>query len=269
MEFGPHIVFIGIAALLTGAINAVAGGGMLLTFPLLGAVGVLMVTAGVTNTVALSPAYLGGILAQPKDLRRHLKLLGLLLPAAALGGIAGAMLLLRTEEKVFRATVPFMIFGASLLLAFQERLRGWVSRRGLAEKSIVLAALGVGAIALACMYGGYFGAGLSIIVLCVLGVMLDESLTSLNVVKLAISFTSQVAAALFFIFSTKMIWVVVLVMAVAALIGGHLGGRLVTRIKPSTLRAYVVGVGFAVGTAYLVPQEAYAHVLAFLDLKIG
>ena len=107
-------------------------------------------------------------------------------------------------------------------------------------------------IAFAALYGGYFNAGLSIVVMGVLGLMLDESFTRLNAVKQAISFSTTGAAAVFFLFSGEVLWVTALVMALAALAGGNLGGRFASRIKPSTLRWCVVAAGTLVGINYLV-----------------
>ena len=126
---GPDFILIGLAAMGAGAINALAGGGTLITFPMLTAVGLPAVAANVTNTVALCPGYLGGTLAQVKDLRDQKQRLWLYLPAGAIGGVLGGLLLLYTGERVFRAIVPFLILMASGLLAVQEPLRAWVLRR--------------------------------------------------------------------------------------------------------------------------------------------
>lgn len=242
----------GLAALVAGAVNAVAGGGTLITFPVLTAVGLPPVAATVTNAVALCPGYLGGVLAQKKELRGQTRLLGLLLPAALVGGIAGGALLLSTEEKLFRSIVPFLILGASLLTALQEPLRAWLGRQGGASKPALLGGLGVALTVLAAMYGGYFNAGLSVIVLGVLGVMFEGTFTRLNAIKGAISFTTSASATAFFVLSANVVWLAVLVMAIGALTGGALGGRLASRVKPSTLRWCVVAIGTAVGLSYLV-----------------
>jgi uncharacterized membrane protein YfcA len=105
---------------------------------------------------------------------------------------------------------------------------------------------------LAAIYGGYFGAGVSVIFLAVLALVLDDSLTRLNALKQTISFSANLAAAIYFAFSGKVVWSVALVMAVGALIGGNLGGRLAGRIKPSTLRWVVVCIGVVVSIIYLV-----------------
>ena len=108
---------------------------------------------------------------------------------------------------------------------------------------------------LAAIYGGYFGAGLSVIVLAVLGLVLEDTLTRLNGLKQAIAFSVNVAAAIFFVFSGQVVWLAAIVMAVGALIGGALGGRLAGRIKPGSLRRIVVTIGLIVGIVYLVRGE--------------
>lgn len=246
-------LLVGIAALAAGVVNAIAGGGTLITFPMLTAVGVPVIAANVTSTVALCPGYLGATLAQSRDLRGQARLLWLLLPAAVLGGIAGGALLLNTEQRVFQALAPFLILAASGLLALHDPLRAWMARRGAAVKSAMLGGMWVALpISLAAIYGGYFGAGLSIIVLSVLALMLDDTLTRLNAIKQAISFGVNVAAAVFFLFSGEVVWLAALVMALAALAGGALGGKLVHRIKASTLRWCVVAAGTVVGVSSLV-----------------
>ncbi|MGA7192288.1 MAG: sulfite exporter TauE/SafE family protein [Anaerolineales bacterium] len=243
----------GLAAVAAGLVNALAGGGTLITFPTLTALGVSAVVANVTNTVALCPGYIGGIMGQWNDLRDQLKRLWLVAPAGVIGGLIGGYLLLHTGEKVFRSLVPFLILLASLLLAVQDPVRAWLVRRAGQKKSTPnqqwIVSLPIG---LAAIYGGYFGAGLSVIVLSVLGLTIDDTLTRLNALKQAVSFSVNFAAAIFFLFSGKVIWPVALVMAVGALIGGNLGGRLAGRVRPATLRWIVVTIGVVVAMIYLI-----------------
>ena len=105
---------------------------------------------------------------------------------------------------------------------------------------------------LAAVYGGYFGAGLSVIVLATLGLTLEDSLTRLNAIKQFISFATNLAAAVFFLFSGQVFWLLALVMAVGALAGGALGGKLANVIKPSTLRWLVVSIGVVVSVIYFI-----------------
>jgi uncharacterized protein len=250
---GFQFVLVGFAAIAAGAVNALAGGGTLITFPMLTAVGVPAIMANVTNTVALCPGYIGGTLAQINDLKDQQKRLWYLLPAGVIGGLIGGILLLHTGEKLFRGLVPFLILAASLLLAIQEPVRAWLTRRMSANASGGTherwAALPVG---VAAIYGGYFGAGLSVIILAALGLTFEDSLTRLNALKQLISFSVNVAAATFFLFSGKVVWLAALVMAVGALIGGVFGGRLAGRVKPVTLRWMVVTIGIIVSIIYFV-----------------
>ena len=242
------------AAVAAGAVNAVAGGGTLITFPTLTALGVPAVSANITNTVALCPGYLGGALAQRTELEGQQARARRLLLAAALGGLLGSILLVQTSESVFEALVPWLILGATALLALQDRLRVWfrigvarneagtVSRPGLVAPPVFACAI----------YGGYFGAGLGIMLLAVLGLCIHERLNRLNALKQVLSLVINVVAALFFVFSGKVYWGFALVMAVGALVGGHLGGSVAHRLDPKVLRAVVVVLGTIVGVVYLV-----------------
>ncbi len=253
MITGWEFVWLALAAVAAGLVNALAGGGSLISFPMLIAVGVPAVAANVTNTVALCPGYFGATLAQANDLNGQRRRLWLLLPAAALGGVIGAFLLLNTGERLFRTLVPYLILLASVLLALQGPMRAWLQRRANQHSGGVLreewATLPVG---IAAIYGGYFGAGLSVIVLAVLGLALDDSLTRLNALKQAIALTINVAAAIFFLFSGQIEWLAVLVMAAGALAGGAIGGRVAGRISPSTLRWTVVAIGLTISLIYFV-----------------
>ncbi len=246
-------ILVGLAALLGGAVNALAGGGTLITFPMLTAVGIPAIAANVTNTVALCPGYFGATLAQLKDLKGQGKRLIALIPSSILGGIIGGILLLNTGERLFRDLVPFLILLASILLAIGDPLKKWLTKRSSSGEKLNLsetwAFLPIG---FAAVYGGYFGAGLSVIVLAVLALVLNDSLTRLNGLKQAIAFSVNIAAAIFFLFSGQVNWPVAMVMAVFALIGGALGGKLAGKIQPEMLRKVVVGIGLVVSVIYFV-----------------
>lgn len=248
-----ELVALVLAAVCAGAINALAGGGTLITFPMLTAVGVPPIAANVTNTVALSPGYIGGTLAQARDLQGQKNRVWLTLPAGILGGLVGGVLLLQTGERLFRDLVPFLILLASLLLAIQDPVRAWLSRRLSTHPSgSHLEKWSWLPVGVAAVYGGYFGAGLSVIVLAALGITLEDNLTRLNALKQLIGFGTNLAAAIFFVFSGQVVWMAAAVMAVGALLGGALGGRLAGRVKPSTLRWIVVSIGVLVSIIYFV-----------------
>ncbi|MBF0482071.1 MAG: sulfite exporter TauE/SafE family protein [Desulfovibrionaceae bacterium] len=248
-----HLLIVGLAAVAGGAVNALAGGGTLITFPVLTAVGVPMVAANITNTVALCPGYLGATFAQKRDLRGQALRLWLLLPAGVVGGIGGGILLLHTDDAVFGKVVPYLIIMAVVLMAAQDKIRAWLMRRaGKEEGASLHDAWALLPIIPAAVYGGFFGAGVSVIVIAVLGLVMSDSIIRLNALKQAVSFAINTAAAIFFLFSGQVVWSAAMVMAVGAIAGGVIGGRLAGRIRPLTLRRIVIGIGSAVALIYLI-----------------
>ena len=242
-----HVALVAGAALAAGAVNAIAGGGSLLTFPALVAAGLPTVTASVTNTVALCPGYLGATWAQRRDLAGQRARLGELIPAGIVGGLAGALLLLHTGEAVFRTVVPFLILFAAILLAAQDKLRAFLLARARGHSSV----WAIVPVALACVYGGYFGAGLGVIILAALAVVLDDSLTRINALKQAISLACNVTAATWFLFSGRIDWTVTAIMAGASLAGGVIGGALVSRIPAKVFKWTVIAFAVAIAAYYL------------------
>jgi uncharacterized membrane protein YfcA len=170
--------------------------------------------------------------------------------------------LLNTSERLFRELVPYLILLASLLLAIQEPLRRRLTRpvapapllpRSPAPpRPAAREAWAAIPIFLAAIYGGYFGAGLSVIILAVLALTLDDSLTRLNALKQAVAFVTNLTAAALFLFSGQVVWSAAAVMAVGALIGGALGGRLAGRVRPATLRGVVVTIGIVIALIYFI-----------------
>ena len=223
----------------------------MITFPTLLAMGVPPIVANVTNTVALCPGFAGGILAQLKDLSGQRRRFWVFLSASAAGGVVGSLLLLSTGERIFQAMVPYLILIASCLLGIQGLIRVWLLRRStktpVQSKSEIWAVVLVG---LAAIYGGYFGVAMSVVVLCLLAWMINDTLTRLNAIKQTIAFGANGAAAVIFIFSGKVLWLIAIVMAIGALAGGALGGRLAGHIKPDTLRWTVVAIGITLSIIY-------------------
>jgi uncharacterized membrane protein YfcA len=242
-----------LAAVGAGAVNALAGGGTLISFPVLVAVGVPPLAANVTNAIALCPGYFGATIAQLPNLKGQRAQLLLLVPVAVLGGLAGGMILLRTGERTFTALVPWMILAASFLLAIQEPVKKFVSKRLSnpmhKRHTLALSALPIAA---AAIYGGFFSAGMSVLLLAVLGLTLDDTLTRLNALKQVLAFSVNIAAAVFFLFSDKVIWPAAATMAIGALIGGALGGKLAGKLPPAVLRWTVVVAGTCIAVVYWV-----------------
>ena len=250
-----HFLIACIAALFAGFVNAIAGGGTLITFPILLVLGVSPVTANITNTVALTPGILGGVYAQRRDLKSQKRTLLTILPISILGGILGGLILLYTNENSFRAIIPYLILIAATLLALQTPVKNWVASRTSNESLETSGKLGMFVLFfLAALYGGYFGAGLGVILMAVLGLVIDDSFTRLNVLKQAISFSINFAATLFFCFTGRVNWPFAIIMACGAIIGGMLGGKFAGKIKPNTLKWIVVSVGATVAIIFFLKQ---------------
>ena len=267
-----QLLLLAAAALLAGAVNAVAGGGSLLSFPALLAVGYPAITSNVTNSVALTPGYFGGTLGYRRELagqRRRILALGV---TSAVGAGAGAYLLLVSSPELFERIVPFLIFLACGLLALQTRLARLVRARRAGDRDQDRdpgdpepgdpAAGPAGADRhtgplfaaqfLAAVYGAYFGAGVGIMMLAILGIFLSDSLQRLNALKGLLSFLISLVAAVWFALFADVSWVAVAVMAVASLLGGQLGVVLARRLNDQVLRWLVIAFGVAVGVRLLL-----------------
>ena len=204
MLTGTEIAVAGVAAVAAGLVNALAGGGTLIAFPVLIGLGVPPVAAKISSTVSLCPGYLGGALTQRTDLKGQSHRALILLPAAIIGGLAGAILLLFTSPGIFQILVPFLILLGCLFLAVQDHVRNWIRRRSEDGKTGTGdGRIGIVPVTLASVYGGYFGAGMSVIVLAVLGISYDDSLTRLNALKQCIALAANTAAAVFLFFQDQ------------------------------------------------------------------
>ena len=256
-------VLLALAGLAAGVVNAVAGGGSLLSFPALLAVGYPSVAANVTNTVSLWPGYLSGALAYRADLRAQRSRVVALGITAALGGATGTVLLLVAPEAVFDAVVPFLVLVAVGLLAVQPRVAARVRRRA-EDRATERAAAGRAARAdhaglalhastfAAATYGGYFGGGLGVILLAVLGIFLPDDLSRLNGLKNALSLVVNTAALVGFGLFGPVAWAAVAVVGPASLVGGVGGSRLARRLPAMVLRRVVIVWGTAVAVRLLV-----------------
>lgn len=244
------------AAFAAGAVNAVAGGGSLISFPALLAFGYPSKVANVTNTVALWPGYAGGSFGYRVELRRQKRRLVALLAPSALGAIAGSIVLLSTPESAFDVIVPFLILFACFLMAFQDRLSSLATthRLGAQHETHMPAALLLSTFALA-VYGAYFGAGLGILMLAFLGIFLPDDIQDSNALKGMLSLLINGVAVLWFAVFGPVEWAEAAVMAVGAVAGGYLGVGVARRLGRSWLRAVVIIYGL-IAAAVLFAQLA-------------
>ena len=227
------------AGLLGGLCNAIAGGGTFFTFPALLAVGLPPVTAGATSAVAIWPGHAASLIGEGAVLRQELIARPGRVAVFALASAAGAGLLLVSGDALFRQLVPWLLLFATLLFAAGPMLNRWLARRGVSIGP-VSAACAEGVVAL---YGGYFGAGLGVLLLALLTVTGNDDLKRLNVVKNALATLATSIAVLIFAFGGAVAWGPAALVFLGATAGGVIGGRLARRVKPQFLRAAIVCLG--------------------------
>ncbi len=240
------------AAFVAGAINAVAGGGSLISFPALLAAGYAAKTANVTNTVALWPGYAGGSFGYREELLRQRRRVLVLLAPATAGALVGSVVLLATPAATFNAIVPYLILFACAVLALQERLAAFAQthRLGARDDGHVPLLLHAAVFTLA-IYGGYFGAGLGIIMLAVLSILLPDDIQHSNALKGMLSLIINAVAVIYFAFFGPVRWLAAGVMAVGAVGGGYLGVGVARRLGRRWLRVAVIAYGVVVAAVLL------------------
>jgi len=239
---GGQLALVSAAGLVGGFVNAIAGGGSLLLFPALVAGGLNTVAANVTNAVALWPGYLGNVVALGREHRPGRGEWPVFL-ATALGAGAGCALLLLTPVSAFSVVVPFLIIGASLLLAGQDRIKQKLGHRiGGDRTGHLLSGAFVGSV-----YGGYFGGGLGVIFMAVLGLTLTAPLARVNTLKGVLQLLVATVTLIVFAIFGPVHWLVAAIVAPISLLGGIIGGRLARRLSERVLRGFVVVFGLLVG----------------------
>jgi uncharacterized protein len=239
-----HLVSLVIAGILSGTVNALAGGGSLLLFPTLLAMGFPPLAANVTNSVAQCPGYVGFALGSRRELSGQRGRVLTTTGVAIVGSVAGSLLLLVLPAEVFDAVVPALVALASLLLGVQPWLSRWIGEPvsdAPDSRSIMLPAVFVAAV-----YGGYFGGALGVLLISVLALTAHDDLRRLNAVKGILSLIISLVSVVVFALGAPVDWLAVALLAPATLVGGYLGAKLAGRLSAVTLRVAVVVVGLAV-----------------------
>ncbi|HET6817058.1 MAG TPA: sulfite exporter TauE/SafE family protein [Mycobacteriales bacterium] len=246
---GLDALIISGAGLVAGAVNAAVGSGSLLTFPTLLAVGYPPVLANVSNTLGLVPGSVSGAIGYRRELAGQRRRILQMLPASVIGGVAGAMLLLAVPGA-FRDVVPILILVAVAMVLLQPRIARRRRARGVVAEHP--GPLLHGGVLLCAVYGGYFGAAMSVIVLGLLGITLDDDLQRLNGVKNVITATVNGVAAVYFAFATHVAWFAVVLLWISSALGGQIGAHVGRRMPAPVLRAAIAVVGTAVAIDLLV-----------------
>lgn len=242
------MVLAGVAA---GGVNAVIGSGGLITFSTLVALGLSPLLANVTSKLGLVPGSASSILGYRRELRGQGRRARTLAAASGAGGLTGSVLLLQLPSTVFDAVVPVLILAACALMLAQPRLSAWVARRrqdDAPDIGIAPLAIGFGA----GVYGGYFGAAQGVILLSMLAVFVPDEMRRSNALKNVLAGTANTVAAVVFIFTADIDWLLAGLIAGGAIVGGALGARVGRRIPPNLLRVGVVAVGLGVAVRLVV-----------------
>lgn len=246
-----------IAAILGGALNSVAGGGSFITFPSLIFTGVLPIEANATSTVALWPGSIASAGAYRKELASQDRLLLLVLVAISLvGGVLGAVLLLRTPQSTFVKLIPYLLLLATLLFAFSGPITARLRKRGETTKKTGrswLNLLGVSLLQLViATYGGYFGGGIGIMMLASLGIMGMEDIHQMNGLKTILQASINGVAVITFIIAGAVAWLQAIVMILGAIVGGFAGAYYARKLDPRIVRGLVIVVGISLTIYFFV-----------------
>jgi uncharacterized membrane protein YfcA len=254
---GLRLAAVALVAALGATVNSIAGGGTLLTFPALVALGVPPLVANATSTVALTPGALTSMLGYRHRLAGLQRWALIFAVPSTLGGITGALLLLWTPADRFGRIVPWLVLGATALFALQGSVMrhvrlvpasgGMASDAGAAGFVPRHSAAALTYQFLVGVYGGYFGAGIGILMLAVLGFLGLTDIHRMNGLKNWGGFCMNLVAAVLFAFSGLVDWIVALTMAAGAMAGGYLASRVAQRVPQIAVRRTIVGIGLAAG----------------------
>ena len=240
-----HWILLALGGFGAGAMNAIAGGGTFLSFPALLAIGLPPVTANASNSVALWPASLASAWAYRRELARYRRHLPRLTLAAFLGGALGGGLLLVTSNALFARLVPWLLLTATLLFALAPRINRWLEARRRAGPRHTLGWGGTIFQLLVSVYGGFFGAGMGIVMIAAIAMQGIEDINEINALKNWLSAVIYSVAALTFTLGGAVSWPHTLVVLLAAAAGGYLAGRIARRLPAIWLRRFILLVGTA------------------------
>jgi uncharacterized protein len=237
------------AGVVAGTANVVAGAGSLLTFPILVALGLPPLTANVTNDIGVVAGNVSGVVGVREELRGQRRLLWTLVPRAVLGSLAGAALLLVFPSGAFGWVAPPLLLASSVLTFAQPAL---------AHRAKHSASSGPGGlhrlIEVTAVYGGYFGTGIGLVFMAVLGIFVDEAPVRLNAVKTVLQLVSNGVAGVVFAVIAPVHWSVAAALAAGTLGGGHAGAWAANRILPNALRTAITAIGVSAALWLLIEQ---------------
>jgi uncharacterized protein len=250
----PNATLLFVAAALAGTMNSIAGGGSFISFPALIFTGVLPIPANATSTVALWPGTVASAGAYRKRFPKDAPILVEMIVTSACGGTLGALVLLRTPQTTFMRFVPYLFLLATLLLIFGKRLADWVETTFEASKQprwVVVLASNFFQFLIA-LYGGFFGAGIGIMMLALLTMLRMEDIHAMNALKTLLNAAINGAAVVTFIAAGAVLWPQALAMLVGAVLGGYGGAYFAQKLDPQIVRRFVIAVGVSMSLYFFV-----------------
>jgi uncharacterized protein len=248
-------VWLVIASFVAGVMNAMAGGGSFISFPAMLAMGVLPVQANATNTVALWPGQLTSLAALRGDVRRDL--LPVITSASVLGGLTGAVVLLKTRQITFLHMIPWLLLAGALIFGISGPVSKWIKKHS-AEPHVKRnpnVVVLFSALFPICFYIGYFGAGGGFLIMTVLALAGVEEMHTLNAMKVVAACLSNLIAIFTFIVSGAVLWHYCLISMLFAGEGGYVGAQYARRMNPAILRTIVVVTGCAIAGYFFWSQR--------------
>jgi uncharacterized membrane protein YfcA len=251
-----HAIFLFLAAVLGGAINAVAGGGSFVSFPALLFTGVPPVPANATNTLALwvGVTASGGAYRSRFNISRRVMVP--LIVAGVIGGLSGAFLLIHTPGQTFLKVLPWLLLGATLLFVFGKHLTGRISASVSRDaSSAALAGAAVFELAVA-VYGGYFGGGIGIMNLAMLAALGMTDIHAMNALKVVLGGVINGVATITFVITRAIVWPQAVVMIAGAILGGYFAAHFAQKLPQRWIRSFVILVGTGM-TIYFFVRAYY------------
>ncbi len=247
----PILLFL--AGAVAGLINAIAGGGTLVTFPALIFYGLPSVEANATNTVGVLPGIMSSLWGYRRELRTQTRWVWRFTITSLAGGLIGAYLLLHTGEARFREFVPYLILFATLLFTFSSQVTRWLQIEAQAvEKSRHAVAIAVVFQFCVAIYGGYFGAGIGIFMLAALAVLGLKDIHQMNALRISLGVMLNAVAAIYFIANGLIFWTEAGLLAAGTITGGYAGPYVARAVGVTAMRVFVSVTGFASGIYFLI-----------------
>ena len=241
-------------AFIAGSLNAVAGGGSFITFPTLIFTGISPITANATNNTALWIAAMASAGAYRHNLHIPRRQLLILCITSLIGGGIGSVILLYTSADMFKQLLPYLLLSATLIFTFSEPLKMWLqfqSKKSSESQSPPLLILVIAQLAIS-IYGGFFGAGLGILMLATLSFLGIKNIHTMNAFKSFLGSCINGIAIFPFMFAGLIAWYQAILMAVGGSLGGYLCAHYARRLDPRFVRIFVIVVGFSMTTYFFI-----------------